>query len=389
MEQTPSYLEMVLDFLNQNNPMMNALRALLLLIIGSFVAGIISKLVGSGIRKTRIDEKLNGAKLSVFFQKFIYILIMIMVLMTSLEMLGISNVLNPLNEMMVNFMSYIPNIIAAVLVFYIGYLLANMVAELIESVGEKIEESALKMKMSNKVDLVKILKNIAFISIMFVVITGAADTLQIEAISQPLKQILNLIASYLVNIIGAVVLIVVFSYAAKFISTMLNDLLTGFNVDMFAQMFGITKMMGGLSITMVISKLTFFFITYFGILEVVDVLGFDPLTIILNDVLRIIGKILLGLLILLIGNFIANKVYSNLGKNEEDKFVASVGKMAVMALFLSIGLTQMALGSSIVNLAFGLTLGAIALAIGLSYGLGGREAAGEHMKELINKFRKK
>ncbi|MGB7784766.1 MAG: hypothetical protein WBL27_01580, partial [Salinimicrobium sp.] len=41
----------------------------------------------------------------------------------------------------------------------------------------------------------------------------------------------------------------------------------------------------------------------------------------------------------------------------------------------------------IVQLAFGLILGAIAVAVALSYGLGGREAAGEHFRDIIQKFR--
>ena len=48
----------------------------------------------------------------------------------------------------------------------------------------------------------------------------------------------------------------------------------------------------------------------------------------------------------------------------------------------------MGIANSIVELAFGLILGAIAVAIALSYGLGGREAAGIHMKEILNKLKK-
>jgi hypothetical protein len=40
-----------------------------------------------------------------------------------------------------------------------------------------------------------------------------------------------------------------------------------------------------------------------------------------------------------------------------------------------------------VNLAFGLTLGAIAVAFALSFGLGGRDAAGRQMEHWFNKMR--
>ena len=46
----------------------------------------------------------------------------------------------------------------------------------------------------------------------------------------------------------------------------------------------------------------------------------------------------------------------------------------------------MGIANSIVDLAFGLTLGAVAVAVALAYGLGGREAAGEHMKKILGKF---
>ena len=41
----------------------------------------------------------------------------------------------------------------------------------------------------------------------------------------------------------------------------------------------------------------------------------------------------------------------------------------------------------IVNLAFGLTLGAVAVAFALSFGLGGREAAGRQMEHWLSRMR--
>jgi hypothetical protein len=46
----------------------------------------------------------------------------------------------------------------------------------------------------------------------------------------------------------------------------------------------------------------------------------------------------------------------------------------------------MGIAESIVNLAFGLTLGSIAVAFALSFGLGGREAAGKQMSKFFKKM---
>jgi len=63
--------------------------------------------------------------------------------------------------------------------------------------------------------------------------------------------------------------------------------------------------------------------------------------------------------------------------------------MAILSIFLAIGLRTMGIADEIINLAFGITLGTVALTIILSFGLGGREAAGKQMDKILNKFNKK
>jgi hypothetical protein len=46
-----------------------------------------------------------------------------------------------------------------------------------------------------------------------------------------------------------------------------------------------------------------------------------------------------------------------------------------MGLVIAMGLRAMGIADSIVNMAFGLTLGAVAVAFALAFGLGGRAAA--------------
>ena len=48
----------------------------------------------------------------------------------------------------------------------------------------------------------------------------------------------------------------------------------------------------------------------------------------------------------------------------------------------------MGIAENIVNMAFGLTLGAAAVAFALSFGLGGREAAGKQMERFFDKMNK-
>ncbi len=67
--------------------------------------------------------------------------------------------------------------------------------------------------------------------------------------------------------------------------------------------------------------------------------------------------------------------------------LAGIARFAILGLVLAMGLRAMGLADDIVNLAFGLTLGAIAIAIALSFGLGGREAAGKQMEHWLSRMR--
>ena len=56
-----------------------------------------------------------------------------------------------------------------------------------------------------------------------------------------------------------------------------------------------------------------------------------------------------------------------------------------MGLVLAMGLRAMGIADSIVNLAFGLTLGSVAVAFALAFGLGGRQPAERVLTDLIDK----
>ena len=67
--------------------------------------------------------------------------------------------------------------------------------------------------------------------------------------------------------------------------------------------------------------------------------------------------------------------------------LAGVLRAAILGLVLAMGLRAMGIADDIVNLAFGLVLGAVAVAFALSFGLGGREAAGKQMEHWLSNLR--
>ncbi len=368
----------------------NVIGALLVLFIGYIVAKAVKKLVYRLLKGTKWDEKLLGSNvgsmdMNSFLAKLVYFLIMIMVLMIVLDMLGVEQVLDPLKNMVSQFFSYVPNIIGAGIIGFIGYILASFASEAIGMGGDFLDRWASKLGFSETDKLASILKSFVFIFIILLFAVTALDTLNIEAISGPAKEILNSILGTLPNILAAGIIIGLFVWGGKFISEMMHDLFKNMNIDGVGAKLGVDGMLSnGQSLSGILSKLVYFFIAFFGVVTGVEKLGFTQLTDFMNKILSLSGSMVFGLALLLVGNFISKFAAKAVAGSGE--FLSSIVRVATLGLFLAISLRSMGIANSIVDLAFGLTLGAVAVAVALAYGLGGREAAGEHMKKILGKF---
>lgn len=69
--------------------------------------------------------------------------------------------------------------------------------------------------------------------------------------------------------------------------------------------------------------------------------------------------------------------------------MGQIARVAIIALVSAMALQQIGVASDIVNLAFGLLLGAFAIATALAFGLNAREVAGEQVRELLTSFKSK
>jgi len=300
------------------------------------------------------------------------------------------SVLDPIKNMLNEFLGFLPNLVAAGLIGFIGFILAKVISNLIGMSSSLLNKVAQKLKIEDVSKLVSVLQKVVFAVIVIPFVIQALNALQINAISEPANNILSSILNILPKLIAAIIIISLFVIGGRYLTNFLTDLLKSLGVDGISEKLQLNSVIGeGQSLSKILSGLAYFFIAFFGILTGIEILELSQLNDILRTVLDLSGQILFGLILLILGNFIANIVGNMLSKSDNNKFVASIAKGAIIALFLAISLRTMGIANSIIELAFGLILGAIAVTIALSYGLGGREAAGEHMKEILNKFRKK
>jgi hypothetical protein len=368
------------------------LGALLVLLIGWLIARGIKALIVKMLRKTSWDERVFGRDniedTNVFVGNIFYYLIMIIVLLIVLEILGISEVLTPLENMINEFLLFIPNLIGAVLIAFIGYVLAKFVSNLIHIGGGILDRWVDKTGFKDTDKLVDIIRKIVFLVIFIPFLIQAFNTLQLEAISEPANDILYGFTELIGEIVIAALILLVFIWGGKYLANFLEDLFRSLGLDRTAEKIQIHNMIGtGQSLSKLVANLIYFFLVFFGIITAVEILGLSRLTEILHDILEVTGQILFGIVILAIGNYISLLIYNTMTRSNKNHFIAGVVRWSALALFIAIALRTMGIANEIVELAFGLILGAIAVAVALSYGLGGRDAAGEHFRDIIKKFR--
>lgn len=362
------------------------LGALATLIIGLFVAKIIKKIVKKLFGS--LDKKLSkGTEISEVLSKLVYYLIVVFVLILVLDMLGFGDALAPLKNMWDKFVSFVPNIVGAGIIGYAGYMLANIISDSVGILAEKIEKWMESKGIKDAINVSGIIKQIVFVFVFIPILIVALQTLNMTVISAPATEMLGAVMTSIPKIIAAVIIISVFYIVGRLVVSLLGDFLNNLGANDYAEKIGIKKMIGeNVELSKVITGVAFFFIMFAGMISAMEKIELDGLTELMKNLMALSGQVVFGIIIMIFGNFIAGLAAGAVETN--NKGMASIVKVAILGLFLAMALRTMGIANQIVDLAFGLTLGAIAVSVALSFGLGGREAAGEQMKKILDKFNK-
>jgi hypothetical protein len=231
---------------------------------------------------------------------------------------------------------------------------------------------------------------LVFVVVFVPALIAALDALKIAAISKPATDMLGMILAAVPHIIAAGLILFVTWLVASFASRLLASLLSALGFDNLPEHAGLANAFKKTPASILVGHVVLFFAMLFATVEAANQLGFTRVSDIVDTFIRFGGDVLLGSVILVIGFWLANLAYEAIDRTSgpNTKGLASIGRYAIMALVLAMGLRAMGIADDIVNLAFGLPLGAVAVAVALSFGLGGREAAGKLTEHWLSKFHK-
>ena len=373
----------------------NILYAAIIMLVFWIVAKIVSGLVAKGIDHTGLGQKANAnngqgeASLGKNLGKAVFWVIILIGLIQALTRLEMTQIVDPLNNMMDDILGFLPKIAGAAIVFGVFMIVANVLRQAVKSVLVFADPLPAKMGLTDgDVNVSGISATVLSAIITILGLIAALDILAIEAISLPATQLLNDVMGTIPNILIAGIILAVFVFIARFVSGLARKTLPGLGIDSAVSELGILKGAdNGMTASGLIASAASFFIILLGLIQALEALEFAMLTDALAIVLDMGAKIAFGSIIIFAGVFLARMItglMASAGSGATDA-AAGVVKWVIIILSVILGISRMGLdptgGEFILNVAEYFIMGGAAAAA-IAFGWGGKDWAAAQLEKL-------
>jgi hypothetical protein len=207
-----------------------------------------------------------------------------------------------------------------------------------------------------------------------------------EAFTSSMQDLWFKLADFLPQLLGAIIILIIGLIIASFLGKLAKKVLVFARVDSALDNVGATEDLNKIGVKTSLSSIIAWLVKWFFILvtliAVIDVLGIEQLTQFLNDIILYIPKVLAAVFILAIGlaagrflhNVVSKTVLASRLPDTSAPILANIAKWSIIIFSLMAALVQLGIAAGMIQILFAGLIIAFALAIGLSFGLGGHEA---------------
>lgn len=412
------------------------LGAAFLLGIAWAVATIVKTIVTRGLGALNIEQRLGmDADTSGDFSLtntlgnalYWFIFLLFLPVLNALQLKG---TLEPIQGMLNEVLAMLPNILGAGIIGVVFWFIANIVKRIVSNLlaASSVDNIGRKVGLGGgggAQSLSSIIGTVVFVLILIPGIISALEQLQISAISEPATDMLNQVLDLIPKVFAAGVVLAFFYFAGQFVSEFVTNILTNIGFNNLLEWLGISSgtadtgvpfevspseepmdmgmateqptmiqtepTVGSKTPSELVGLLCLVAIMLVATLTAVDILGIPALEDVFRIILAIAAQVLIGVVVFAIGLYLANLAFNLIvaSGTTQSRFLAQCTRIAIITLVGAMALNRMGIAPNIVNLAFGLILGGIAVAIALAFGLGGREVAREELKSWVSSFKGK
>lgn len=367
-----------------------------LLLVAWVIATVLRRIISTAMGAAKLDERLGDSTLeegqplplSRTLAEAVYWLVFLLFLPAVLGALAIEGLLEPVQSLTDRLLSFLPNLLAAGLIFAVGWMVARLiqriVTNLLAAAGFDTLPARIGVEGFEDLRLSNAFGLLLYVLVLIPVVISSLNALELGAITMPASEMLGQILTAL-PILFAAALVLLIAYAAgKLASSLVTSLLAGAGVDTLPARLGFPGAGDdeGRALSDIAGSLTLVVILVFAAVEAADMVGFRAVADALVGLIEFGGQALLGLFVLGMGLWLGDLAAGTIRESGvgQAAVLAMTARVSVIALASAMALRQLGVGESIIELAFGLTLGAVAVAAALAFGLGGRDIAAEEIR---------
>ncbi len=376
----------------------NLLQAAVILIAYWIVAALLRLAVGRGLDMAGFNEKASRfiaereikgemVKPSGLVARLVFYVVLIFGLPPFLDALGQRSLVAPLSEMFEKAFGFLPSLVGAVVIFFIGNLIATIVKEIVTSflAAAGADSGAQKLGLGGaleKLKLSEIAGSVAYFFIIVPVIGAAVEALGIQAVSEPVSRTLETLLAAVPLVFVAAVVVGVGYFLARIVRGIVESFLAGVGFDHLPEKLGLDFLKAGKgrsAPSAIAGMVVMLVIILLTAEQALATLHLNELSALIGMFIGYLPQVLVGLVVIVaalsLSSYAARLVESAVGSKGHGRVLSLVTRWAILVFGFGLGLVELGVGEDLISVAVGATLGGAALALGLAFGLGGRDRA--------------
>src|SRR5215204_748618 len=212
---------------------------------------------------------------------------------------------------------------------------------------------------------------------------------QSQGMFQPLENALSTFLSYIPQLIGALIILIVGYIVAKVLQAVVGRVLQAVGFDRWMERGGIKQFFDRAETNQtphsILGQLVFWFVFIIAITMAADALGIPQVSAVLAQLIAYIPNIIAAILILILAALLANFISGIVRGATGSDILASIAQYAIIVYAVFAAITELGIAVELTAPTFLIVLGAVALAAAIAFGLGGREVAQDILHKAYNR----
>src|SRR5919206_36932 len=214
---------------------------------------------------------------------------------------------------------------------------------------------------------------------------------QSEEMFQPLQNALSTFLSYIPQLIGALIILIVGYIVAKVLQAVVGRVLQGIGFDRWMERGGIKQFLDRAETDQtpasILGALVFWFVFIIAITMATDALGIPQVSVVLAQLIAYIPSIIAAILILILAALLANFLAGIVRGATGSDVLSNIARYAITVYAVFAALTQLGIAVQLTAPTFLIILGAVALAAAIAFGFGAQGVARDIVEKAYERRR--